>query len=196
MISFLEGRLLTAGTEAVVQVGGIGLQVQLSALTAELLPAVGQEVRLWTHLSVREDGWFLFGFIDPGEREMFRLLISVSGIGPKVAMNMLSRAPAAEIARYLGSGDEKALAGLPGIGKKSAARLVVELGRRVPDLPAVDGAPVSGTCSGPLTEALAVLGAMGLPRAQAENALRRAREGEPELAEEVERWVRTALRYI
>jgi len=194
MISFLEGRLLTAGTEAVVQVGGIGLQVQLSALTAELLPPPGQDVRLWTHLSVREDGWSLFGFIDPGEREMFRLLISVSGIGPKVAMSMLSRAPAAEIARYLGSGDEKALAGLPGIGKKSAARLVVELGRRVPDLPAADGDPDAG--SGPLSEGLAVLAAMGLPRALAENALRRARSEEPELAGDVEGWVRAALRFI
>ncbi len=194
MISFLEGRLLTAGTEAVVQVGGIGLQVQLSALTAELLPPPGQDVRLWTHLSVREDGWSLFGFIDPGEREMFRLLISVSGIGPKVAMSMLSRAPAAEIARYLGSGDEKALAGLPGIGKKSAARLVVELGRRVPDLPAADGDLDAG--SGPLSEGLAVLAAMGLPRALAENALRRARSEEPELAGDVEGWVRAALRFI
>ncbi len=194
MISCLEGRLLTAGTEAVVQVGGIGLQVQLSALTAELLPPPGQDVRLWTHLSVREDGWSLFGFIDPGEREMFRLLISVSGIGPKVAMSMLSRAPAAEIARYLGSGDEKALAGLPGIGKKSAARLVVELGRRVPDLPAADGDPDAG--SGPLSEGLAVLAAMGLPRALAENALRRARSEEPELAGDVEGWVRAALRFI
>ncbi len=196
MISFLEGRLISAGTEAVVQVGGIGLQVQLSALAAELLPAVGQDVRLLTHLSVREDGWSLFGFLEPGEREMFRLLISVSGIGPKVAMNMLSRAPAARIAHFLASGDEKALAGLPGIGKKSAARLVVELGRRVPELPA--GGMDSGiaAAAGPLDDALAVLAAMGLQSGAAENALRRARNEDEGLAADVERWVRAALRYI
>ncbi len=196
MIAFLEGRLLTAGTDAVVQVGGIGLQIQLSALSAEKLPSVGDEVRLWTHLVVREDSWSLFGFPEPQERAMFRLLISVSGIGPKVAMNMLSRAAADVLGGYLATGDEKALVGLPGIGKKSAARLVVELGSRVQEMPVASGAVASSTAGNPLAEALAVLRAMGLPPSAAEQALRRASNEEPALVDDLERWVRSALRFI
>ena len=133
MIAFLDGILVSGGTRAVVQVGGgLGLDVQVSALCAEQLPAPGEQVRLWTHLTVREDAWSLYGFVDAAEREVFRLLISVSGVGPKVALGMLSRARPEDIVGYLRTGDEKALVGLPGIGKKSAARLGVELGQRVP----------------------------------------------------------------
>ena len=79
MIAFVEGILVSGGTEAVVAVGGgIGLDVQLSAKSAEKLPAPGDAVRLWTHLAVREDNWALYGFVREQEREMFRLLISVS----------------------------------------------------------------------------------------------------------------------
>jgi len=116
MIAFLEGTLVTGGTEAIVSVGGgVGLDVKLSALSAEALPAPGQPVHLWTHLAVREDNWSLYGFVEAEERAMFRLLISVSGVGPKVAMGMLSRATGRQIAAYLRTGDEKALIGLPGI---------------------------------------------------------------------------------
>jgi len=195
MIAILEGTLIDPGPHAVVMVGGLGLQVQVSGLAAETLPRVGESVRLWTHLSVREDAWSLYGFPDPGEREMFRLLISVSGIGPKVAMGMLSRATAAAIAGHLAAGDERALAALPGIGKKSAARLVVELGRRVPTL-STDGAGGVMASGGPLYEAVAVLGAMGLPATAAENALRRAREQDAELETDLARWVKAALRHI
>ena len=124
MIAFLEGILVSGGSDAVVSVGGgIGLDVQLSVMSAGQLPAPGELVRLWTHLAVREDNWSLYGFVEAEERAMFRLLISVSGVGPKVAMGMLSRASGREIASYLRTGDEKSLTKLPGIGKKSAARL-------------------------------------------------------------------------
>jgi Holliday junction DNA helicase RuvA len=193
MIAFLEGILVNGGTDAVVSVGGgLGLDVQVSALCAEQLPVAGEPVRLWTHLAVREDAWSLYGFVDGREREMFRLLITVSGVGPKVALGMLSRATPDAIAAHLRTGDEKALARLPGIGKKSAARLVVELGQRVP----AAAAPGSAVPAGPLTEALAVLGAMGLPPVKAEAALVRARDGEPAAAENIETWVRAALRVI
>ncbi len=196
MIAICEGILVSPGPEAVVMVGGLGLQVQVSALAAEALPPVGEQVRLWTHLAVREDGWSLYGFPDPAERDMFRLLISVSGIGPKVAMGMLSRAAAADIAAHLAAGDEKALAALPGIGKKSAARLVVELGSRVPAIAAGEGGHAPEAARGPLHEALEVLGAMGLPPAAAETALRRARDEDPALQDDLERWVKAALRHI
>jgi len=198
MIAFLEGVLVSGGTEAIVSVGGgIGLDVQVSAHSAEQLPQPGEAVRLWTHLAVREDNWSLYGFVEAEERAMFRLLISVTGIGPKVALGMLSKATAGNIALYLRSGDEKALGGLPGIGKKSAARLVVELGQRVPEAALAGGdagAARGGLAGGPLREAIAVLGAMGLPPNQAEQALLRSRQADPNLNEDLEAWVRAALR--
>mgnify|MGYP000405701000 CR=1 FL=1 len=136
--------------------GAVGLDVQLSAQGAGGLPAAGSPVRLWTHLAVREDHWSLYGFVDEEERAMFRLLISVSGVGPKVALGMLSKATPADIALFLRTGDEKSLTALPGIGKKSAARLVVELGNRVPEVPGSEpAAAATARESGPLGDALA-----------------------------------------
>ena len=198
MIAFLEGTLVSGGTEAIVSVGGgVGLDVQLSALSAERLPAPGQPVHLWTHLAVREDNWSLYGFVEAEERAMFRLLISVSGVGPKVAMGMLSRATGHQIAAYLRTGDEKALIGLPGIGKKSAARLVVELGQRVPEAGSQEdmGSAAGGSMAG-MGPALAVLGAMGLAPAQAEQALLRARQTDGEIDQDLEKWVKAALQNI
>lgn len=199
MIAFLEGTLVTAGTEAVVLVGGgIGLDVRVSALSAGQLPAPGEPVRLYTHLAVREDNWSLYGFVDAEERAMFRLLISVSGVGPKVAMGMLSHAAGRDIASYLRTGDEKSLTKLPGIGKKSAARLVIELGQKVPE--AVVGEGSAGTITGGLPdgmgEALAVMGAMGLAPARAEQALLRARHLDDKIDQDLERWVKTALQNL
>lgn len=200
MIAFLDGIVVSGGTDAVVSVGGgIGLDVHLSAAAAAELPGPGEHVRLWTHLVVREDAWSLYGFLDPAERAMFRLLQTVSGVGPKVALGMLSKAGAAEIAACLRAGDEAQLARLPGIGKKTAARLVVELGNRVAELPGA-AAGAGGGAAGALTEgasaALAVLGAMGLPPGQAEQALLRARQADPAVAEDTETWVRAALRQL
>lgn len=200
MFAFVEGILVNSGTEAVVSVGGgIGLDVQLSAVSADQLPAVGDPVRLWTHLAVREDNWSLYGFVTRDERAMFRLLITVSGIGPKVALGMLSHVSATELARSLRAGDEAALVRLPGVGKKSAARLVVELGQRVPEGIGDSGAGAavrSGARDDALSQAIAVLGAMGLGPVPAERALWKAREDEPELDQNLERWVRAALRVI
>jgi Holliday junction DNA helicase RuvA len=200
MFAFLEGTLVSGGTEAILAVGGgVGLDVQVSALAAERLPAPGERVKLWTHLAVREDQWSLFGFVDLQEREMFRLLITVSGIGPKVALGMLSAMPPSEMALYLRAGDEKALTRLPGVGKKSAARLVVELGQRVPQSVgelALDGSDPGSAPAGPMSEGLAVLTAMGLPPVAAEQALERARRADAEVTADVEKWIRAALRLI
>ena len=200
MIAFVDGTLVQAGREAVIAVAGgaVGLDLLLSERGAERLPEVGEPVKLWTHLAVREDGWTLFGFPTLEERAMFRLLVTVSGVGPRVALGMLSGADPATIAGYLRTGDEKALARLPGIGKKSAARLVVELGQRVPaGLAAGDvAAGAAATAAVPtagLGAALPVLLAMGLPAPQAESLLEQARRARPELAEDVQAWVRAAL---
>ena len=197
MIAFLEGTLVTGGTEAIVSVGGgVGLDVKLSALSAEALPAPGQPIHLWTHLAVREDNWSLYGFVEAEERAMFRLLISVSGVGPKVAMGMLSRATGRQIAAYLRTGDEKALIGLPGIGKKSAARLVVELGQRVPEAGSQEDMDAAGGSMEGMGPALAVLAAMGLAPALAEQALLRARQADGEIGRDLEKWVKAALQNL
>ncbi len=200
MIAFVDGTLAQGGREAVVAVAGgaVGLDLLLSERGAGRLPGVGEPVKLWTHLAVREDGWTLFGFPTLEERAMFRLLVTVSGIGPRVALGMLSGAEPAAIAGYLRTGDEKALARLPGIGKKSAARLVVELGQRVPAglVPADEtssGVAAGAAPTAGLGAALPVLLAMGLPAQQAENLLEQARRARPELAEDVQAWVRAAL---
>lgn len=198
MIAFVDGVLVKGGHEAVVAVagGGVGLDILLSTRGAEQLPAPGERVRLWTHLAVREDAWTLYGFPQESERAMFRLLISVTGVGPKLALSMLSGASPEAIAGYLRLGDEKSLATLPGIGKKSAARLVVELGQRVPtQLGGDDGtaAPSGDFLTSDLAEAIAVLASLGLAPLQAEALLREVRGRDPESPASVEAWVRGAL---
>ncbi|HPF34515.1 MAG TPA: Holliday junction ATP-dependent DNA helicase RuvA [Candidatus Krumholzibacteria bacterium] len=202
MIATLEGVLTERGTESVVEAGGLGLAVLLSAGDAERLPPVGQSVRLFTHLSVREDAWTLFGFLERETRTLYRLLLSVGGIGPKVALGMLSGATAAEIAAALHRGDEKALTRLPGVGKKSAARLVVELASKVPaELLAGLPAPgAAGAPSAPATPArataLAMLASMGLASPRADQVLDAAAAAAPELAQDPVAWVRSALKQL
>ncbi len=203
MIAYLEGTLVNRGTETVIAVGGgsLGLTLQLSARAAEQLPPVGQPVRLWTHLVVRDDGWFLYGFLSSDERTMFRLLISVSGIGPKLALGLLSGASPAELAGYLSRGDELSLAKLPGIGRKSAARLVVELGQRMPaewvmSASSLTAVPGAGVTDPELASGVAVLTAMGLTSSQAEKALLAAKSMDDQLTEDLQQWVRAALRCL
>jgi Holliday junction DNA helicase RuvA len=204
VIAYVEGILVRRGPESVVAIadGGVALDLSVPLRVAENLPPVGETVRLWTHLIVREDNWTLCGFLQPAEREMFRLLISVSGIGPRVALGILGGATPTDIARFLRNGDERSLTQLPGIGKKSAARLVVELGQRVPETlveteaSAAGGADAGADGTGGLSDAIAVLSAMGLPPIQAERALHQARREDGEVAEEVERWVKAALRFL
>jgi Holliday junction DNA helicase RuvA len=203
MIAFVEGTLVEAGPPAVVAVGGggVGLALQLTTRASAELPAAGARVRFWTHLVTREDGWTLYGFPGREELALFRLLIGVNGVGPKLALGALSGASAAEIVLYLRSGDERSLTRLPGIGRKTAARLVVELGERAAQelgTMALAGSGRDGLSAGsdPLREAMAVLEAMGLPPARAEQALRAARERDAGAVVDVENWVRRALRAL
>ena len=202
MIATLEGLLVRRGTDCLVEVGGLGLAVTVPAGCAAALPPAGEKVRLWTHLAVREDAWTLYGFLDPDELALFRLLISVTGVGPKLALGILSGAPATTIAHALHAGDEKTLATLPGIGRKSAARLVVELGSRVPPALLAAGTPAASSSSDgdfahpnePVARDL--LGAMGLPAARAGQLLREALREDAALGEDPVAWVRAALRHL
>ena len=203
MIAYVEGKLVERGTEALVAIGdgSMGLNLLVSSRAADQLPPVGQPVKLWTHLVIREDSWVLYGFPNREERTMFRLLITVSGIGPKLALGILSGASPADLAIYLSSGDEKSLTSLPGIGRKSAARLIVELGQRLPNelLAAVPLEPLLSQENADVPNfqsAIAVLNAMGLQIGQAEKVLLAAAGQDQTISEDLERWVRTALRHL
>ena len=133
MITFLRGRLVDAlPTQVTVEVNGVGYEILIPLSSYDRLPAPGQDIQILTHLAVREDAHILYGFMSSGERELFRLLIStVSGIGPKIALNILSGMNAAAFRGAVANGDVKALSQISGVGKKTAERIVVELKDRI-----------------------------------------------------------------
>ncbi|MEY3407168.1 MAG: Holliday junction branch migration protein RuvA [Actinomycetota bacterium] len=132
MISFLVGKVVElTPSQVLLDVNGVGYQIQPSPrLVAEL--KLNQTANIQVGLVVREDSWTLFGFVDAAEKSMFETLQKVSGVGPKLAMTILSAATPAELADALTRGDEASLTRIPGVGKKSAARLILELADRLP----------------------------------------------------------------
>jgi holliday junction DNA helicase RuvA len=133
MIAFLEGELAEAWpTQVVISVHGVGYLVQIPVSSFDQLPAVGQRVRLLTHLVVREDAHLLFGFASSAERDLFRLLLQhVGGVGPKLALAVLSGMSVSQFKAAVVRGDVAALAKISGLGKKTAERIVLELKDRV-----------------------------------------------------------------
>lgn len=129
MITFLHGQLVEAlPTQVTVDVHGVGYEVLIPLSSYDKLPKPGQDVKLLTHLVVREDAHTLYGFMTAAERELFRMLINtVSGIGPKIALNILSGMNPTAFRGAVAQGDVKALARISGVGKKTAERIVVEL---------------------------------------------------------------------
>jgi len=129
MIAFLRGKLVEAlPTHVILDVNGVGYEVYIPVSSYEKLPKIGSEVVLLTHLSIREDAHVLYGFVTQEERDLFRLLINtVSGIGPKIALNILSGMSPVAFKGAVASGDVKALSKISGVGKKTAERIVVEL---------------------------------------------------------------------
>jgi Holliday junction DNA helicase RuvA len=183
MIASLRGKLLLVdGEHAVVEVGGLGLEVLASARTLGGLSGhLGDEVRLDTYLHVREDALQLFGFRGVRERVFFLWLIGVSGVGPKVALAVLSGYPVEELELAVARDDVKKFESIPGIGKKLAQRLVVELGDKVGELPPA-GAGEAGGTGGPaptdgFMAARSALQNLGLSLREAEEALRGAPDG-------------------
>jgi Holliday junction DNA helicase RuvA len=184
MIASVRGTLkLVDGERAVIEVGGLGLEVLASSRTlSSISPHLGEEVSLYTYLNVREDALQLFGFRDPGERTFFLWLTAVSGVGPKVALAVLSGYPVAELELAAARDDVKKFESIPGIGKKLAQRLVVELKDKVGELPPVSaGEP--GATGDPTTSAFlaarSALQNLGLSLREAEEALRGAPEDVP-----------------
>jgi Holliday junction DNA helicase RuvA len=151
-----------------VDVGGVGYELQASMTTFSALPKTGTEVALFAHQVVRDDAHQLFGFAQRRERDVFRQLLKVNGVGAKVALAILSGMDTATLGRCVLEGDTTSLARLPGIGKKTAERLVIEMRDRLGTLPAAgrSGAPLDGdsrdVATDPTTEAVSALIALGL----------------------------------
>lgn len=184
MIASVRGRLaMVDGERAVIEVGGLGLEVLASSRTlGGLSPHRGEEVSLFTYLHVREDALQLFGFREPGERTFFLWLTAVSGVGPKVALAVLSGYPVAELELAVARDDVRKFESIPGIGRKLAQRLVVELKDKVGELPPA-GAGEAGGSGGALADhfiqARSALQNLGLTLREAEEALRGAPDDAP-----------------
>lgn len=134
MIGYLQGVLLARQAPyLLLDVHGVGYEVEAPMTTFYELPAVGEKVTLFTHLVVREDAHLLFGFASEGERALFRSLIKVSGVGAKLALTILSGIPAAGFVQCVQNNDSASLTRLPGIGKKTAERLILEMRDRLAD---------------------------------------------------------------
>ena len=149
MIGSLRGRLLDRGVtgELLIEVGGVGYRVSVTPATAVALGAEGQEVFVWVHHRVREDGQTLYGFAERAERECFEAVLGAHGVGPAMALGILSVHKPEELFRVVADGDVDALCLVPGVGKKTAARLLIELKNRL-DLPDAVGASPSAVAAG------------------------------------------------
>jgi len=169
MIAHLRGRLIAKHpNQAIVETAGVGYDVTISVPTYSDLPGLGAEVTLHIHTHVREDVIALYGFLRPSEKQLFEKLISVSGIGPKLAITVLSGIPSEEMVRAIRGNDLGRLTRVPGIGRKTAERLVLELRDKLQDFGA---APAVAAASPVEEDVLSALTNLGYQRAAAEKAL-------------------------
>ena len=177
MIARLTGTLAeTSADGAVIDVGGVGYQVLASAQTLDALGPIGGEVLILTELQVREDGWTLFGFGSAGEREAFRALTSVQGVGGRVALAILSIFTPDDLARAVSAGDKAMIARANGVGPKLAARIAMELQGKLgaPGLAGAAGSPLPR--QGAAADALSALANLGFKPAEASSAVAAANE--------------------
>jgi Holliday junction DNA helicase RuvA len=171
MIAHLRGKLLAKHpNQAIVETAGVGYDVAISVPTFSDLPAVGSEVALHIHTHVREDLIALYGFLRPAEKLLFEKLITVSGIGPKLAITILSGMAADEMVGAIRSNDVARLTRIPGIGKKTAERMVLELRDKLPEVSPTT-APAVPALSVTEEDVLSALLNLGYQRASAEKAL-------------------------
>jgi Holliday junction DNA helicase RuvA len=174
MIASLSGRLVQKGADRVTieTSGGVGYEVTVPLGVMEQLPAVGERVTLATEFVVKEDGHYLYGFLTDAEKRFFQRLLSVSGVGPRTAIALLSALGAERGARAIKNRDIAALASVSGIGKKTAERLALELGDKVAEF-AESGPPVTGTAEA----AVRALERLGYATPEADKAVRQALAG-------------------
>jgi len=204
MIACLRGVLFKKLTETlIVEVGGVGYEVFFPQGGHSRLPGEGEDIFLFIQTVVREDAFSLYGFLEPAEKEMFQLLDTVSGIGPKVAMNILSGISPSDMAQAILHDDLARLTRLPGVGKKTAERLCLELKDKVNFLPAAMSAPAPSRAEisedERVRDAISALVNLGYPPARARDALQAVRqqaEADVFAAMRIEDLLRQALRAL
>ena len=179
MITFLQGKLVEAiPTQVIVEVNGVGYEALIPLTSFDKLPAPGEAVKLLTHLVVREDAHVLYGFMTPAERELFRMLIhTVSGIGPKIALNILSGISVAAFRGAVANGDVKSLSQISGVGKKTAERIVVELKDKIGAAGAWEAASAQRALTPAdqrINDAVLALMALGFKQIEAHETARKA----------------------
>jgi len=201
VIAYVRGRLATKSADRVVveTAGGVGYEVTVPLGVMERLPGAGTEVTLATELVVREDGWSLYGFLDESERRFFQRLTSVSGVGPKLAVAVMSALGVERGARAVREKNIALLSSVSGIGKKTAERLALELGDKVNEF--VDGGGGANGTAPPLATgaeaALKALERLGYTTAESDRAVRQALANDGSLGDgETEALVRRALQVL
>jgi holliday junction DNA helicase RuvA len=179
MIRSVSGRVVAHEAEGpVVEVGGVGLLLRVSATTAAQIPPAGGSVALLTHLVVREDALDLYGFATPAERSLFEAFLSVSGVGARLALAVCGVAPPEDLRLALARGDSARLQAAPGVGKRTAERIVLELRDRLGTLAPVDGAVPDADGDADLyLQARDALVALGFRAEEADTALAEAPAG-------------------
>jgi Holliday junction DNA helicase RuvA len=178
MISYLRGKIAyKAPTQAVIDVGGVGYGVSISLVTYDQLATLGEEVRLFTHMHVREDRMELFAFADEDERAVFEMLIGVSGIGPSLALTILSGMSLRDLQEAIAYERVSELTGIKGIGKRTAERLVLDLRDKISlSMPTSEGETQDEAGSAISEEAAMALVALGMTPPDARQAVRKAIE--------------------
>ncbi len=199
MIGFLKGRLASKHPPAVVvDVNGVGYELEAPMSTFYGLPAVGEPVALYTHLVVREDAHILFGFGTDGERRLFRGLLKVSGVGPKIALGILSGASVDDFLRIIEAEDVAMLTRIPGIGRKTAERVIIEMRDSaqklaVPSAGTGNASDPAGALS-PQSEAFGALIALGYKAPEAARLLKAADEPGLSTTEIIRRALKSAVK--
>jgi len=198
MIALLRGTLLEKHpNQAIVDAGGVGYDVTIPVSTFTHLPDAGAEVRLRIHTHVREDALSLYGFLTQDEKALFEKLIGVSGIGPTLAVKVLSGVAAPELIRAIQRGEVERLVRIPGVGKKTAERMVLELRDKLPAVSGAEPEPPAASLSAVEQDVLSALLNLGCARPQAEAAVRKAKTGgAPAMPNDFEPLFRRALELV
>lgn len=199
MISFLRGTIVTYNEKRLVlEVNGVGFQIAISARDAQRMPGRGHEIMIHTYMSVREDDISLYGFLDEEDLNMYRMLINVSGIGPKGGLGILSAMSADTLRFSILAGDAKAIAKAPGIGQKTAQKLILECRDKIEIAPSASDSADASFAEASLNEdamndTVAALMALGYSGSDAVRAVRRIPDSEGRSSEEL---LKAALKFM
>ncbi len=205
MIGYLKGilaesqKLPNGRVILTVEVGGVGYDMQINPRTLSVLPAVGDPVKMFTHLQTREDLQVLFGFITRSERDVFRLLISVSGIGPQMGMALLDTLGLNELIQAVVNGNARVLSQTPGVGNKTAERIILELKTKLSEWRQHSGivAPTGGPVSAVQEDVETMLMALGYSNSEISQALAAVGSGTTlSKSENTEAWIREAIAWL